>query len=153
MKTLILGLGNPILSDDSVGLRVAEFLKGKLTDRDTTVIESNSSGLGLLDILIGYDQAIIIDAIQTEGDKIGEIYHFKVEDFKAGSYMVSSHGINLAAVLELGEKLGLTLPQDFDIIAVGIPRECPFGEECTPEVQRAIPLAAEVVIKKISIQQ
>ena len=41
MKTLILGLGNPILSDDSVGFRVAQALMGRFDEEDVTVMESD----------------------------------------------------------------------------------------------------------------
>jgi hydrogenase maturation protease len=42
MKTLILGLGNPILSDDGVGNRVAQELEDKVAQRqDVTVMETS----------------------------------------------------------------------------------------------------------------
>lgn len=72
-KTLVLGLGNPILSDDGVGLRVAAGLEGRLGE-GVTVIEASLAGLDLLELLSGYDRAIIIDAIQTEGGQPGRIY-------------------------------------------------------------------------------
>ena len=71
MKTIILGLGNPILSDDGVGNRVALELEDKLAQRqDVTVIETSMSGLSLIDMLAGYDKAIIVDAIQTTEGKL-----------------------------------------------------------------------------------
>jgi len=74
MKTLILGLGNPILSDDGVGVGVAGELEGRLDQQEVTVVETSMAGLSLLDLLIGYDRVIIIDAIQTVGGKAGQIY-------------------------------------------------------------------------------
>lgn len=74
MKTLILGLGNPILSDDGVGLGVAEELEGRLDQQEVTVVETSMAGLSLRDLLIAYDRVIIIDAIQTVGGKAGQIY-------------------------------------------------------------------------------
>ena len=66
MKTLILGLGNPLVTDDSVGLRVAEELKPLLADRtDVEVSEDYWGGLRLMERMIGFDRAIVIDAIQT----------------------------------------------------------------------------------------
>ena len=65
-KTLIIGLGNPIVSDDSVGLRVADQLKTLLADRpDVDVAEDCWGGLRLMERMIGYDRAIVIDAICT----------------------------------------------------------------------------------------
>jgi len=62
VKTLILGMGNPILSDDGVGLHVARALKGRFAETDMHT--SALIGLCLLDIVAGYDQVFVIDAIQ-----------------------------------------------------------------------------------------
>ncbi|MGB2852819.1 MAG: hydrogenase maturation protease, partial [Dehalococcoidia bacterium] len=67
MKTLVLGLGNPILSDDAVGLRVVEELEGRVDQQEVKLVETTVAGLGLLDFLTGHDRAIIIDSIQTVG--------------------------------------------------------------------------------------
>ncbi len=70
MKTLVLGLGNDILCDDGAGLYVARELKKTLANRkDFSVAEASLAGLGLLDLLAGYDKAIVIDAIQTRGER------------------------------------------------------------------------------------
>ena len=75
MKTLVLGLGNPILGDDSVGFHVIQGLKDKFSHPGLiTLMESSASGLGLLDLITGYDKVIIIDAIQTQGGKAGQIH-------------------------------------------------------------------------------
>ena len=66
MKTLVIGLGNPLVTDDSVGLRVVERLKPLLADRsDVEVSEDYWGGLRLMERMIGFDRAIVIDAIQT----------------------------------------------------------------------------------------
>ena len=81
MRTLVLGLGNPILSDDSVGFRVAQLLRSRLDQREVTVLETGVAGLNLLDLLVGYDKAVIIDAIQTVEGKAGDVYHLDPRDF------------------------------------------------------------------------
>jgi len=48
MKTLILGLGNPILSDDGVGFRVAAELRGKLSQQVVTIMETSMAGLSCM---------------------------------------------------------------------------------------------------------
>jgi hydrogenase maturation protease len=65
-KTLVLGLGNDILSDDAVGLILARQLATKLAGIDgIEVRETMEMGLALLDFLVGYDAVLILDAIQT----------------------------------------------------------------------------------------
>ena len=74
MKTLVLGLGNPLVSDDSVGLRVAAELKPLLADRpDVDVDEDYWGGLRLMERMVGYRRAIVIDAICT-GAEPGTIH-------------------------------------------------------------------------------
>jgi hydrogenase maturation protease len=145
MKTLVLGLGNPILSDDSVGPRVARELEGKL-DENVTVTEASLAGLNLMDLLVGYDRVIIIDAIQTVGGRAGQVYRLDLEAFKATRHAVSTHDIDLPIALELGEKLGLDLPRKIDILAIEVADTDHFSEECTPEVTAAIPICVETII-------
>ena len=60
MKTLIIGLGNPLVTDDSVGLRVVERLRPLLADRpDVEVAEDYWGGLRLMERMIGFDRAIV----------------------------------------------------------------------------------------------
>jgi hydrogenase maturation protease len=73
VKILVLGVGNPILSDDGVGIHVARELK-KRKAKGIDVEELAASGLEFLDVVRGYDKVIIIDAIQTKGGKPGELH-------------------------------------------------------------------------------
>ena len=82
MKTLVLGLGNPILSDDGVGIRVAHEVANQLNSTQVTVVETTAAGLSLLDSIVGYDKVIIIDAIQTEKGEAGEIYRMGADLIK-----------------------------------------------------------------------
>ena len=63
MKALILGMGNPILSDDGVGLAMAEMLKDRICGVD--VAASAMIGLSLFDLITGYDVIFIVDAMTT----------------------------------------------------------------------------------------
>ncbi len=150
MKTLVLGLGNPILSDDAVGIRVVEELEGKVDQKEVTLVETTVAGLGLLDFLTGHDRAIIIDAIQTVGGQAGRIYRLDPEALDFTRHSASPHDVNLATALELGKRLGLSLPQQIIIFAIEVADASTFSEECTPEVRRAIPACVEMIIQEIN---
>lgn len=150
MKTLVLGLGNPILSDDSVGFRVVQQLKARFDKPDLTLVESSASGLSLLDLVNGYDKVIIIDAIKTQGGEAGKIYRLGAENLGAIRHSASPHDINLATALELGKKLGAALPQQIIIFAIEVVEVTTFSEKCTPEVEKAIPLAASMVAEELN---
>lgn len=150
MKTLILGLGNPLITDDSVGLRVAAELRGRLADRkDVEVDEDYWGGLRLMERMVGYDRAIVIDAIQT-GAPPGTIHHLRVSSMPT-QRSASAHDVNLPTALALGRQAGEKLPADEDILLVGIEADdiLTFGEECTPPVQAAIPLAVAAVLEAL----
>lgn len=67
-RTLLVGVGNAILSDDAAGIEVARRIEGRAA---ATVREMNSCRLDLLDEMQGYDRAIVVDSVKTEGGKPG----------------------------------------------------------------------------------
>ena len=149
MKTLVLGLGNPILTDDGVGPRVAKELEGRVDQQEVTVEETSMAGLSLLDLLADYDRAIIVDAIQTVGGKPGQIYRLNPEALDITRHAASPHDVNFATALELGKRLGLTLPRQIDMFAIEVADASTFSEECTPEVREAIPVCVEMIIQEL----
>jgi hydrogenase maturation protease len=150
MKTLVLGIGNPILSDDGAGIKVAHEVGGKLNDPQVTVAETSAAGLSLLDSIVGYDKVIIIDAIQTEKGRAGQIYRMGTEDFSFTKHFSSPHQINLATALELGKMLNLAMPREITIFAVEAKDITSFSEKCTPEVERAIPEVVKMVLQELN---
>ena len=149
MKALVLGLGNPILSDDGVGPSVVRELEGRLDPQEVAVMEASVGGLGLVDLLAGYDAAVIIDSIQTVGGKVGRIYRLDAEAFDTTRYASSPHDVNFATALEFGRRLGLALPRRIVVFAIEVADVSTFSEQCTPEVSRAVPIAAELVVREV----
>ncbi len=146
MKTLVLGLGNPLVSDDSVGLRIAAELKSRLADRaEIDVDEDYWGGQRLMERLVGYDRAVIIDAIRT-GAPPGTIHFLRPDDIST-QRSASAHDVNLPTALALGRQAGLRLPEDANILLVGIEAEdvLTFGESCTAAVAAAVPRAVDAV--------
>ena len=150
MKTLVLGVGNPILSDDGVGIHVARELK-KLGLKGITVDELAASGLELLDVVRGYDKLVIIDAIQTKGGKPGQLHVLEERDFEKSIHGSSPHGINIATALALGRKL---VPQDMpkEVIFFAIEAEdlVNVSEKLTPKLAGAVPGIVERIARDLS---
>ena len=138
------------MSDDSVGLRVAEKLKPLLAGRsDVEVSEDYWGGLRLMERMIGFDRAIIIDAMQS-GAPPGTV-HCLAPDSISTQRSASAHDVNLPTALEFGRTAGVSLPKNEDILLVGIEAEdiLTFSERCTPAVEASIPLAVEAVMQAI----
>jgi hydrogenase maturation protease len=151
IKTLILGLGNPILSDDSVGYQVAMTLKERLDMPDVDIKEAGIAGLDLLDMITGYDRTIIIDAIQTEKGKPGRIYRFGPDLLTSTRHSGTPHDVNIATALELGKKLNLKLPREITIFAIEVEDVTSFSEECTPGVKKAVPRCVAMVMRELQV--
>lgn len=148
-----MGLGNPILTDDGVGIHVVRALASRLEAgapvRRPDLAEASVGGLRLLDRLAGYDRVILVDAIQTAGGKPGDLTLVNVNDLRASLHAGSAHDLTLSGALALGRGLGMKLPADKEIVILAIEAEdvLTFGERCTPAVEAAIPRAVDTVIQ------
>ncbi|WKZ36845.1 MAG: hydrogenase maturation protease [Anaerolineales bacterium] len=148
MKTIVVGLGNPILGDDGVGWKVAdEVLKQLPPDSQVDVEYLSLGGLALMEHLIGYHRAILIDAFASE-DEPGAILILKLGDLPNYSafHTTSSHDTSLQNAVELGRSMGAQLPDDIEIIGIATRRVYDFGEELSRPVADAVPFAARIVI-------
>jgi len=146
-RTLVVGLGNPLLRDDSVGLQVAAALRPRLENRpDIEVAEDYRGGLRLMESMIGFDRAIVIDAI-CSGAPPGTIHRLTPHAVPT-QHSASSHDLNLPTALELGRQAGAHLPASSDILIVAVESAdmTTFGETLTPEVEAAVPLAVQAVL-------
>ena len=148
MKTLVIGLGNPLLRDDSVGLRVAQQLQPLLADdSDIEIVEDYRGGLRLMEQMIGFDRAIIIDAICT-GAEPGTIHLLSPGDIPT-QHSASAHDVNLPTALQFGRNSGAHLPADEAILLVGVEAvdiQTFDDEKLTPEVEAGISHAIEAVL-------
>ena len=151
MSTLIIGLGNPLVTDDSVGLRVAAALREHLVGRpDIDIVEDYWGGLRLMEQMVGYDRVIVIDAI-CSGAPPGTIHHLATGDMPT-QHSASSHDMTLPTALALGRQADLPLPKDEAISLVGIEAEniLNFGETCTPAVAAAVSRAVADVLATLA---
>jgi len=152
MKTIILGLGNPLLSDDGVGWRVAEQVQARIADPNIEIDFHSGGGLSLMERLIGYERAIIVDALNTGRQPQGTVSSFRLEDLPndAQSHLASAHETTLQTALQVGRTMGAALPHDILIIAIEAQNVYDFSEELSPAVASAVPPAVELVIRHLT---
>ncbi len=151
MKTLVVGLGNPILGDDGVGWKVAEQVKGKLSADSCVDVECLSlGGISLMEHLIGYSRAILVDSFALD-EPIGSILILKLDDLPNYSayHTTSPHDTSLQNAIAMGKALGAKLPDDVMVVGVATKRIHEFGESLSPPVADAVPLAAKFVLELI----
>jgi hydrogenase maturation protease len=153
MKTLVLGLGNPILTDDGIGVLVAERVKAALPEAyPVDISEVSIGGLTLMETMIGYDRVILVDAIQQVGVAPGSIQRLTLEELRSISptqHSASAHDASLVTALQTGEQMGLPLPKQITIYAVQVENVTEFCDQPTPAVAAAIPRVMEAVLEEI----
>jgi hydrogenase maturation protease len=140
-RTLLLGMGNPILSDDAVGVRLAHDLGIALrgTPGLEVVPECSAGGLALLDLIAGYDRVVVVDSIKTRGGHPGDWYRFTAASLRETMNLRNVHDANFATALALGRRLGHLLPPDEEIhvFAVEIEENAEFSESLSPALERS----------------
>ena len=147
INTIVVGLGNPILGDDGIGWRVAEAVRDL---QPPVEIDCQAlGGLSLMERLIGYDRVIIVDSIQTRGGVIGQVYTLSLDDLPdlSAGHTTAVHDTSLPTALRLGRTMGARLPDDVMVVAIEADRVYDFSEQLTPDVEAAIPVATQAVMK------
>jgi len=101
MKTLLIGMGNPILSDDAVGVRLATDFKNRLdgTPGLDVMEECSVGGLNILEIVAGYDRLIVIDSIKTVDGIPGTWYRFDASSLRETMNLNNVHDANFAMAM------------------------------------------------------
>lgn len=175
-RLLVLALGNDILSDDAVGLEVARRAQATWDARAAraegggaeveaqaeaqapaqvpAVVEfreASLSGLALLDVLAGFDAAVIVDAVEFPRTPAGTVLEYDdLGQLTAPPQRLASvHDVALPAALEFGRRLGMVLPRRVAVVAVQVKDARTFGERLSPEVAAAVPAAADRVLEQI----
>jgi hydrogenase maturation protease len=149
VKTLVVGLGNPILGDDGVGWQIAHELQQiEKIPSDVNIECLALGGISLMESLIGYDRAILIDTIVTHQAPLGSVNHYNLQDLpdRVSGHMSSAHDTSLQNALKIGHSLGAQLPEDISVVTIESQYVYVFSENLTPQVAAAIPVAIKIIM-------
>lgn len=151
MKTIVIGLGNPILGDDGVAWKVAETVRQHIDPCSDILVDIDFlavGGLSLMEHLIGYDRVILIDAFVSE-EEPGAITVSTLEEIPNCSafHITSVHDTSLQNAMKLGKALGAELAADVTVVGICIKPVYDFGLELSPPISEAVPRAAQIVME------
>jgi hydrogenase maturation protease len=153
MSTLLLGMGNPILSDDAVGLRLAADFGRRLEGFPDLAIEPDCGvgGLDLLEVLAGHACVVVLDSIQTAGGVPGQWYRFDAHALRDTLHLTNVHDANFATTLELGRRLGIPLADSsaIHIFAVEVQDTGTFSGRMTPVLEERFPVFSNEVFAEV----
>jgi len=146
-RTVILGVGNLLLSDEGVGVHVANRLMEMELPPGVEVIEGGTHGFRLMNIVIEADRLVVVDAVKG-GASPGSIYRFDIKDAPSypAAFKTSAHQVGILEVIHLSELVG-PIPET-TIIGVE-PKSLAMGLELSSEVEEKLPKVIEMVLKEV----
>ncbi len=149
MTTLgVIGIGNPIRSDDGIGIELINRLKARQIPEGVELLDVGTSGMNILHHLKNFNKVMIIDAIRTDGEPGNCMFFTPDEIDKDGSIKTrSTHDANLLEALELSEMLG-ERPEEVIIMGI-IPEDLTIGEGLSSKLKEKLPKIEEELRKKI----
>jgi len=146
-KIVILGVGNLLLSDEGVGVHVANELMKMYLPSEVSVVEGGTDGFRLLNVITEADRLIVIDAVKGDADP-GSIYRFDIDDVRncPSGFKTSVHQIGILEVIDLSELIG----KKPHTTIIGIePKSLEMGMELTPEIKSKIPRVIEFIFEEL----
>jgi hydrogenase maturation protease len=153
MSTRIIGLGNSILTDDGVGIyavrEVRRLLNKNELDPGIDIVETEVGGFDLMELMAGWKRVILVDSIQFEGLRPGTVRRIRPEDLHTSLRLRSVHDIDLPTVLELGRRLGLSMPEEISIFGIQAEDALALGESLTDAAHRGMKEAVNLILADI----
>jgi len=148
-RILILGVGNLLLSDEGIGVHVAQKMMKMDFPPEVQVLEGGTDGFGLMHVLLQADRLILVDAVKGGGPP-GSIYRFQIGDCPPfpDTFKTSVHQISILEVINLSGLIGST-PQT-TIIGVE-PKSLEMGMELSPEIEAKIPKVIQLIKEEVAL--
>lgn len=144
MNTLILGLGNLLLSDEGVGVHAARALAERDLPPGVSVVEAGTAFLDVLPEIENADRILLIDAMEGGGAP-GSVYRMPFDQCRHPEMLASLHGFDMSRVLYMaGNK------RDPEVTVFGVePAKIEWGMEVSPAVARTLPLLEKAILEEL----
>ncbi len=144
---LILGIGNILLRDEGVGVRVVEALRGRALPDAVELVDGGTGGADLLEVVADRRVVIVVDAAHADA-RPGTVFRCTAEELvQHRGVQISAHDIGLLETLRMARHLGCA-PQN--VVVFGItPKELTCGLELSQEVAETVPKVVELVLSEL----
>ena len=148
VHTRIIGLGNPLMGDDGLGIAAIERLQLARLPADVELLDGGCGGLSLLPLLEECRQALIIDAADfcAPAGSIKILSGQELDKIPPQTSRPSSHQPGLADILHLSNRLG-QLPR-LSLICMQV-EACRQSCGLTAQVQAALPRLIQIIYRRI----
>jgi hydrogenase maturation protease len=143
MRTLVIGVGNLLRTDDGVGIHIINRLSKLHPEIDT--FDAAMGSIEILEAMRGYERVVIVDSIET-GVEPGTIYRVNLASGEKPLVISHSHGTDVLTILELGRLLyGEWMPKEIILMAIEAEDTITIGDKLTSRVCKAM----DEVLQKI----
>ena len=145
MKTIVLGIGNTLLSDEGVGVHVMNQVRKTINGWDgVECIDGGTLSFSLAGEIEAAENLIVIDAaaLNKEPGAIACLVGEQMDDF-LGSCKCSAHEVGLVDLMDI-MRLTTGIPENRALVAIQ-PEKMDWGEQPGEAVRRAMPLASKKV--------
>jgi hydrogenase maturation protease len=144
---LVLGIGNILLRDEGVGVRMIERMQKMHLPDDVELVDGGTAGADLLDVLAERKKVIVIDAVQADCEP-GTILRFTADDLiRPDGVGMSLHELGLGEALTMTKQLGCA-PEDVVVFSIK-PRDISCGLELSDQISASVPKVIELVLEEI----
>jgi len=141
MNTLILGLGNLLLSDEGVGVHAARALAERELPPGVSVVEAGTAFLDVLPEIEEADRILLVDAMEGGGAP-GSVYRVPFDQCRHPKMLASLHGFDISRVLFMAGNRRAP-----EVTVFGIePARIEWGTEVSPQVRAVLPKLADVIL-------
>ena len=153
MKGVLVGLGNPIVGDDSIGIRVVEAIKDskEIPDNFTIIPDASLGGLPLVELIRGFDKAIIVDAVETRKAPPGSVKILNLSQYENSLHLSDFHNMDFFTALEFARQYYADVPNDITVIGIEIENKFEFSDELSENLAQKFPEIVRKVIEYINI--
>lgn len=149
-KAGILGIGNLLLSDESFGVHVVEFLEEHYSFPDSvTVLDGGTAGIYMAPFLEDHDPVFVVDVVNLDNAKPGSLYTFTADDARNGSMQtrMSPHQLGILEILDICKLRGIQ-PETVEFFCV-VPESLATGLEMTDVVSSQVEKISKLLVERL----
>ncbi|MGE5416410.1 MAG: hydrogenase maturation protease [Acidobacteriota bacterium] len=146
-KVLVVGIGNPLLQDEGLGVHVVNQIEQMDLPLGVEVIDGGTHTYDLVDFFCQGENLIVVDALKAGGEP-GTIYRASLDELglKAEEGATSLHQLHFIEAMHMVNLLG----HHPKVIVFGVePNVIDWGLELTPQVQAKMPKLLDFIEKEI----
>ncbi|MDA8228819.1 MAG: hydrogenase maturation protease [Desulfitobacterium hafniense] len=141
-KTAVLGIGNLLLRDDGIGVRVVQQLQEQGTLTWVDIVDGGTSTLDMLDLFLANEKVIIVDSLRG-GHEPGTIYRLTPEQL--GSFQTAQYSVHETQILDI-VGLAKLMQKTPEVVIIGVePYEIKESLELSPAIEKIFPYVVDIV--------